>query len=370
MQDDAVPKQPHASQARKIDRDKIKYWISEVLYRSIRDADLTRLIQASVSMAQSMLSVLYWKQLTHFAYAGYTPSSAACRCIEELFYPRAGIACYELFIYFSTNQLPFEQAHADDVLIALRQLIKSKLTQRFSEIYAEMDPVYKKISRNVHEALARSDQYVQTSHVKGVYVARADEDLLLHLQCYPLDELLTRFSNAANREDSIPVLIGKLFDVLNRESNFRRTITVDEIILMLRDYFYLIQKAGYQSEQISASEEDLDTSGLKNKLGSIVDTAVLRVQQTILKKLVAKKKCSQLETEKIVKAMKMFLHDIIAQDCRTFFHYFSGQFPEVPHEEYREKNRKTFEYIMAKAREVFYALARKHFGSGRTSGVM
>ncbi len=290
--------------------------------------------------------------------AGYSIEDCAVMSNEELFLSRNGIRAYELVQFFRERFGDKEDAPSEECLIALRTILYRKVRQTIVEIAGEVDPVYRKVLRNISDLLKRKPDVFQSRSFFNdslIYHEAWSTRLDLHKPEMPGDELLTALSSQATSDKDTSALIDLLLRFVQEDESYRNAISKSTIAAALRE-FYLI----YSDENDRAEPSTLMNS-LEFELPDAIERTIAYLRNEILKK-----SGTDYERESALysRTVRSMLEDICQQNVRRLFDYFSEQFPNCSYEEYRKNGRNRFEYVMHQAKEFFFDECKKLLRDG------
>lgn len=285
--------------------------------------------------------------------AGYSIEDCAVMSNEELFNSRNGIRAYELVQFFRERFGDRADVPSEECLIALRTILYRKVRQTIVDIAGEVDPIYRKVLRNITDILKRKPDVFQSRSFFNdslIYHKAWSTRLDLHKPEMPGDELLTVLSSHETSDKDTSGLIDLLLRVVQEDESSRNAISKSTIAAVLRE-FYLI----YSDENDRAEPSTLMNS-LEFELPDAIDRTIDYLRSDILKK-------SGPDYEEEVayysRSVRSMLEDICQQNARRLFDYFHEQFPSCSYKEYRKNGRNRFEYVMHQAKEYFFGECKK-----------
>jgi len=285
--------------------------------------------------------------------AGYSINDCAAMSIEDLFVTRNTIRAYELVQFFSTRFGEITDVPSAECIIALRTILYRKVQQTIVEIAGEVDPIYRKVLRNISDLMQRrSDVFQSQSFFNDslIYHKAWSPRLELHKSEMPGDALLVRLTTAARKESDTASFVDLLLRHVEGNPSCRNAISKTTIAAVLRE-FYLI----YSDENRSVEPSTMMYS-LEFELPDAIDRTLRYLHHDILKSDGAG---YDKEVIGYCGAVRCMLEDISRQNVRRLFDYFSEQFPDCSYEDYRRNGRNRFEYIMHRAKEFFFDECKK-----------
>lgn len=328
-----------------------------LLAASISTSQLTRLANTAMRIAAALLRSRFRRYLLILGDAGYTAESAAARCVEALFVPQNGVACARLAAYirgeYDRDRPPTE---GEDERI-LRRCVFLSVQQGIPELLGEFDPQYRKILRMVVETISADGVYRREKGFFDDMISRSgDTGSARHLPLMTADEIVARLSQVASPDDSTPVLVARVFDILATSPGSRRIIPLGTLVTALRDFFSLYWKFAIGDPEESAPEM-FDTGDADRLITPVIDA----LSEGILRSYIERGHLSVESAERYAAAARCLLEDLASATAAPWFEYHAEYFPDVTYAEYRERHRGRFEYVLGSAKEVFLHRCRKYF---------
>jgi hypothetical protein len=332
----------------------VKSWIISVLDKNLSERDLARLIHYCAAHATSILRRNFRSRLPMFHNAGYSDNDLAVRCIEDLFLPRGNSMCHDLRRFFVNLGEEIPDRPPADFIMELRRLIYGSIHKTLPEIAGDIDPHYRKILRNVREAIRADNRMLIRDHFNDRLVSRGETNgSAAQKEEMPADELLNRLSTTAAFDDPPSVLVEHIFSIVENQADYRSALSINTITQVIRD-FYLIYRFD--------DETDLEPDHIEGfEIDELSRRTIDRIRKTLFADYERRNVCGPEEIRLLENAVRSILADLSQKHARRFFDYFQEQFPGVSYEEYRAKARARFEYLMQSARDHFFKLFRAHF---------
>lgn len=323
----------------------IKRSILDLLDERIDERDLRHLIRATIAFAEVTLRRVYWRHMISYRRAGYTPESLAARCIEDLFLPNRGRRCFELCLYFERIET-LRTLDDAEVVVALRKLVTNKVHQSLFDLAGEVDPEYKKILRNIMDAIRASDEFYLREHLADRLIcARSIGDAALSNAEMPVDELLVIFAATTSRDDSAALMLRQLFVILSEQATYRRCIALSSCAALFKEFFRIEFKHVFRE----SDEAEAGLPGIDRR--SLIEETISFTRRSLLDRYESRGVYDRHATALIEAALHQMIGDWLDGELAPLYHYYAEHFPHVTHDEYRRTERTRFEYIAHTAKE-------------------
>ena len=331
-----------------------------LLRSSISTTQLTRLVNRSIRLAAGLLQARYSRYLVIFADAGYDLAGAAARCVEGLFLPQGAVPCARLTAFINGELETHGALVNGDCERVLRRCIYFSVQQGVPDLLGEFDPQYRKILRLVIDTVGQDSHYrKERGFLDDMLWRGPDGDLRMQRPTMTADEIVSRLSRRASPEDSTQTLMEHVFDILDEEPDVRRMLPMGVLVTALRDFFHLYWK--FRCEQEENGERPLFDDGDRDR---ILDPIILAIDTGILQSYRERGVLDEAQTEAFSSAVRMMLDDLASGASAPWFEYHQARFPAISYDEYRERHRGRFEYVLGSAKELFVRRCRKYFADG------
>lgn len=333
----------------------LKQCIEKLLDDTMSQKELTFVAHYCHRMSTSLIKKFYQKNVRYVSKMDYTIDSFAWRCIGDLFIPVEDEPCFELKNYFKQQSLKIDDLPIQEIEIALRKIISKKINQTIQEVYAELDPDFGRILRNVVRHVKHSQHYRTQASVFGLLVHHKSclDDLLEKIE-FPSGDLMQLLIKNADKTYSTPQLVDALFDILLHQCEFRRILPLMTIVSIIRDYHY----SAYDSANADTVYQRFDFDD--ERIESMIENSIMFVSKTVVQKYVLRGVYSDFEHLGIQKILRNALHDFVDSGMKTLADYHREQFPKISYTEYRKSKKDRIVYIFSIAKEHFIEQAKLH----------
>ena len=330
--------------------------IRSLLQNTLSVQEETHLAHHAHRFATLLITKFHAKHLRNFRDAKYDVASLGWRCIEDLFIPRNGVKCWELFTYFSHRWKNDASIPTEEIEIALRRLVSKKTSQTIPEVYGELDAEYRKALRNVTRCVKRSSGYRVRNAVFGLLVFRCpEEQARLEMPEIPIEELTQLFFQRSLPAMETQTLVETMFDVLAEQTSYRQTLPLSLIVSLIRDF-----RASFSDEDASQFDEPFDHE--LEDVESLVHKTNRFLTEGIFTKYIERKITTETETIALGRAVNSALSDLLDGGMKPLAEYHKEQFSNISYSEYRKFHRNRFEYVIALAKEHFIGECKKKLG--------
>ncbi len=316
---------------------------------SITAKDLQHLIQLLMNIAAVIIRTTHWRFIASYRDINYTPHDLSVICIEDLVQTKKNIRCYELR-QFLTGLGDLKFRSEEDIISELRRLIYSAVHRSLFDMCDEVDPVYRKIYRNVHEVISKSEKYHITVRFNEKCVHRLNEiDAAFHKPEYPVDELLVELHRIEN--STTESIMNALFDFLEKQNEYRAALSTTTIIALQRQYFLMF----HEDENDIVEPHFID----RIDISFVIQKTIDHVRNKQLERYVLNEIYTPDQINSIESALRSMLHDLCDSKPRKLFDYYHDQFPEVDYTEFQKNGKIRFEYITHTAKEQFITFCKQ-----------
>lgn len=363
--------------------EELRHTFECLLHGSMTTGQLNRLVHRSIHIAAGMLKSIFNRYHLLLEQAGYSTESAAARSVENLFLPLQGRPCaqldkrlrYEISVWearrtsdtitgdagdtVSTVMEEIIVPPAEDCPQLLDRCVYSAIMMWIPEMLGEFDPQFRKILRMVNETISKNPEYSKQPSAYGDVISRgvvSDENEML--PSLPNNELLVRLAREVSSEQSTAVLMDSCFNILQADPHIRHQISVNSLVTVLRDLFYLHWRF-FEDDKLEGELAEDPFHQLDREL--IIEPIVTHISDTILQSYVARGICDSADREHYRNAVHNMLNDLAEGRPVRWFDYHAHEFPDISYEAYRETRRSRFEYILGNAREMFVLRCQNYF---------
>ncbi len=249
----------------------------------------------------------------------------------------------------------------------LRRLIVKKTKQELSRIFRERDPEGAKIIRNIKVAIRTCSDLKSFREMGREFIYRIGDmnsepepfnmgqhhassaaDLSTgqpFLKCSIPEKLLYQeFLEKYIPGDSVANMIKKMLDIVESFPDYQPYLAIDVIAAIIREVTFQ-----HVREKLSNDvDEHSPLSDLQSKEIEQVNQSIIHlIHQKINQQYLRKKKITAEKAEIYCKAIVDFVNELTqGKETDSNFRYLKRYIPELTQQEYREKERSIFEYLV------------------------
>jgi hypothetical protein len=279
-------------------------------------------------------------------------------CIADLFV-RDNAGHFTEIARFFNKEIEDSSRCSDALMLdTLRRIVFGKVNVNLIRIHSGADPVFGKILHNLDVALSRSRLFEKYVRFGETTLACCDSDLLLHLPAPPLEYLREQLSRSVLIQDSLPTMLGKLYDILQDQQEFQRTVPFICVGMLLKEVYALGAEA--ESEQEQSSLDDLE----RKDVARLVQEVCANLRTDMFSHYVVTGKMTEDIFETYLQAASGILADLALNgrdNCRPYFEYMSDRMPEISKEEYINRHKSVLEHFVRVAKHgISEKMRREH----------
>lgn len=333
-------------------------------------SDLTEFIDISQKIAVSYLKYLevIGKNIRPKKAEGLNElHDVAIDCIAGLFMRNEKGEFIQLQRYFIPkirSNSPFTELEASSML---RRLIVKKTKQELSRIFRERDPEGAKIIRNIKVAIRtcsdlRSFREMGREFIYHVPKSNSEDSPFQTdpdpenatpnppmgqrvLKCSIPEKLLYQeFLEKYIPGDSVANMIKKMLNIVESFPDYQPYLAIDVIATIIREVTFQ-----HVREKLSNDiDERSPLSDLQSKeIEQVNETIINIIHQKINQQYLRKKKITPEKAEIYCKAIVDFVNELTqGKETESNFRYLKRYLPNLTQQEYREKERSIFEYLV------------------------
>lgn len=320
--------------------------IKSAIEGKITPFEINRLVKFAHQFAIIRLTQLLKNQKITFDIYPHTINSVALDCIAEIFETDEENRFPELTIYFSNERDPYKVTE-EQTLINFRTLVFSKLNDGIFRIYHENDPITSKILRNIKLAIKNSSSFKTFERFGQTFIS-GSFTINFHLPPFPVHELESELMHLLHKKVNIKDALNELCRLLDGSNQYRNFISLLDTSLILKSIYLKTDSIQPVSFTIDADLTDMD-------IKTIVENSINEINKTIEKKYLIKKKLSDFEFSCYMNAIhQLLINKYILNNGTEFSHYdyLKVTLPKLTYEEYRNKHRIHFEYIVKLSKKI------------------
>jgi hypothetical protein len=331
--------------------------LAAALHGQLTERIVGDLILAAARLATGMLRTRFSRYQAVLEHVGYTMEGAALRTIENLFLPAAQVPCARLRAAIETEGVDPATLSPREAEQLFRRFVFLEVQQTIPDLLGEFDNDYRKILRIVREHLTGKNGYASMHGFYEDHFFRVSrESRLLEQPAIPQDELVGEVAASMLGDETARAVIDRIFDVMESQDTWRRTLAVGVIVNTVRDCFQF-----FHTSDVEVA--DHESTEFRTDLDLLIQPAIAFIRRRILASYIRRNVVEPTEADAMAQAAEDMLRDLASQQAQNWFHYFSTHFPDVPAEEYRRTRRIRFEYVMGAAKESFLLHCRHFFQS-------
>jgi hypothetical protein len=272
-------------------------------------------------------------------------------CIAGLFMRNEEGEFIHLKKYFHVIIESKEKVSNELVLMMLRRLVIKKTKQELSRIFRERDPEGAKILRNIRVAI-RSSMHFEVFKEMGrefVHLVRVPDTgaqtiLRRDVAEIPFKQLYQQFVEMYSSNDSVAVMMKKMLSIVEENSDFQNYLAVDVIAANIREITF--QQFNEQLQNTIDAKSPFDDLQLKEVI-KVNENILQYIHNKINNQYLSKNKIDDFKADIYKRAIYDFIQDFTnAKECDSNFRYLKKYIPNLTQQDYREKERSIFEYLV------------------------
>lgn len=293
----------------------------------------------------------------------------AIDCIAGLFMRNDRGEFTQLRRYFGPKIQPDIAFNEMEASSMLRRLVVKKTKQELSRIFRERDPEGAKIIRNIKVAIRSSKDlssfremgrefiFIQTNQDLGNDDCsneltdennRGNNNSTNHEKLFksaiPEKLLYQHFLEKYDPSDSVASMMKKMLNTAESYSEYQHYLAIDVIATIIRDVTFQ-----HVREKLSNDiDEHSPLSDLQAKEIDQVNHYIINIiHQKINQQYLRKKKITSEKADIYCRAIIDFVNELTqGKETDSNFRYLKRYIPNLTQQEYREKERSIFEYLV------------------------
>lgn len=278
-----------------------------------------------------------------------TITDLAYDCIGEAFARNASGDFTQIRNFINSLASPFPEIADLDLMLAFKSFLIVLAEAQLARLYASLDPAGAKIHRNVSLHAKQGSTLAIRKSVAGLFLSPRHDDSLDTLPPFPSEELEKRFLERASTHDSIPVLLNALWEVLVRQSEYRRAVRLTDVVQMCK-LVYLSHDGIEPEESPPNAADQLSASDIKQMSLQVEGV----VKERIFLTYVVRGKLGIREGEALYNALVDYIRDWSAGDgAQKSLQQYLCLHVAVTDEEYESVYRTKLEYMLTIIRDEF-----------------
>ena len=318
------------------------------LTRRGTEADINALVRIAYQFALYRLKQLMYSGRLHLQSFGIPLEGVAFDCIAELFQRDEDGEFIELKEYFS-GERKLDTDQKETAVELFRRLVFSKLHHGLFRLYRENDPILSRILRNIKLALKSSRQLEQKERLGLNYIALISSTDTDQLPEIPIDELRAEMMARIRGKDSTKNIVAHVVDILASQDRYRTSFPLIDLALIVKR---IATEERLSIEQIVRIDDQI----LEHDIEGLVLHGMKELEVVLRKRYLETGKIPAELFKCYIAAIREMMTDIYVRNDGTFEsqpEYLKHQIENLTTEEYRDRHRTYFEYIVR--------LAKRHF---------
>lgn len=339
-------------------------------------SDLTEFVHVSQKIAISYLKYLevIGRNIRPKRSEGLNElEDVAIDCIAGLFVRNDKGEFLQLQRYFSPRIESDTSLNEMEASSMLRRLIVKKTKQELSRIFRERDPEGAKIIRNIKVAIRSSNElksfremgrefiffdktpngdknechvlsFSQNNHdnngleVDSIDISERFKNVI------PEKLLYQHFLEKYDPSDSVATMMKKMLEIVACFTEYQNYLGIDVIATIIRDVtFQHVREKLSNNIDENSPLSDLQAKEIEQVNQTIIDIIHQKINQQYLKK----KKITPKKAEIYCRAIVDFVNELTqGKETDSNFRYLKRYITDLTQQEYREKERSIFEYLV------------------------
>lgn len=297
----------------------------------------------------------------------------AIDCIAGLFVRNGHNEFTQLQRYFGPKIESDSEMDELEASCMLRRLIVKKTKQELSRIFRERDPEGAKIIRNIKVAIRSSKElksfkemgrefiYIDiNSHhsnndcandaskqddaedYQAEKIQNNNSERFKH--AIPEKILYQNFLEKYDPSDSVSAMMKKMLEILDSYPDYQNYLGIDIIATIIRDVtFQHVRERLSNNVDVNSPLSDFQAKEIEQVNQNIINLIHQKIDQQYLRK----KKISQEKAEIYCRAIVDFVNELTqGKETDSNFRYLKRYIPDLTQQQYREKERSIFEYLV------------------------
>lgn len=269
---------------------------------------------------------------------GLTGKDLAFDCIAELFQRNEVGAFVQLEAYFAG--FDFQTMSNEELLIALRRLVYSRVNQSLFRMYHDVDPVFSRILRNVKLAAKTMAQFDEVGRFGETFLRPALCDSLEHLPEIDPEDVKHHLISVCTGNENIPQMLGKLANFLRHQESHSRLISLINTAALLRSVYKT------KNEPL-LPPTSVESTAFADELTTTIRSACQKVRAEHCHKYIETKKVPEEVFDNYFRVIEQILLGQLSGNGEDVHYYdlLKTTIPLLTRAEYRTKHRAKLEYL-------------------------
>jgi hypothetical protein len=244
----------------------------------------------------------------------------------------------------------------DAALIELRKIVFSKVDDNVFRHYGERDPSLRKIIRNLKLAIRDCTCKNRVCYKDGLLII--DQDQKDTRPFMPVDFLRIRLCARLNETFQIPDVLIEVIEIISSQRDYSQSFNLVALAVIIRESYVIIQDGLNQKK----NERPRATQNmLMNELEMALNKSAVKLKEKVGQKYVRKGRVQSDEMEAYFNAASETVMEEFHTGSSGHSQYdqFCKHNGDIDYDEYRERHRPVFEYIVKLIREDVVSTFRK-----------
>jgi len=322
----------------------LEFSLKDLLLRGITGdythAELSELFRLCYAIArQCVRRKMFTSKLQH---TGLSEGDIVLDCIAELFRRDEQNVLVEFAKYFNYQNIRIEDEAEEMLLVHIRRLTFTVVSDNLFRIYNEADPGLGKILRNIKIAVEKSACFHMEKHFDEQYLVVEEADPLRHRPSISDEELTGELTQAIREGDEVPQILERLADALSTQDTYQRKVGLMSLALAMKAAFKHLEES--PRIEATAVEAQLETDDVQTIIRETCDALCAEMKPRYL----ARGKLDGKTFENYFEAINDMLNGEFLEsqnEKKTYYELLRGCIPGLTKSDYRENHRTVFEYL-------------------------
>jgi hypothetical protein len=271
---------------------------------------------------------------------GLNEKDLAYDAIADLFQRDAQGNFIQLDAYFSGFDL--QTISDEELLIALRRLVYSRVNQALFRMYHDIDPAFARILRNIKLAIETMKQFDEFDRFGEPSIAPALCDTLEHLPALEPDEVKRHLLSVCFGNENIPQLLGKLAVFLKQQECNSRILPLISVASIFQSVYAI------KNEPLLAPAA-VEMEFAPNDIVETIKSVCRTVQADTRRKYLEKKNVGEdvFRTYFDIIERTLLARFVENNGELSYFDLLKSRLPDLTPAEYKKLHRAKLEYLGA-----------------------
>lgn len=217
-----------------VPKNRLRHLLSQILNKKISEQELSELVSLTRSIAEIYIASRHQSLIILYSQSGLSVRDIAYDCIAEIF-SREEQKFPGIFSFITSLQEPLEIISEKNLVRTFASYISTRTERSLARIFSEWDVVGARILRNIKESLQHDVDFIITNQFKEETILLKHEDILPHLEEYSIEALQSQLTPFVSTSENIPEILLSLREILCHQHQYRRTIGVTKLVLVIKN---------------------------------------------------------------------------------------------------------------------------------------